>query len=164
MRNQIVVFSWTGNAAACAVALQNELSVVPFLLLEEKERAGSKGFASGGVQASLGLSTELKAMPDLSDCDTLILGMPLWAGTTPPAINSFFKQCDLMNKKVYVFVTQMSSEIPKKLEKKLKKRIAASGGQFMHMFVVSVPKGLQMTVEMAQPRAAKWAERILRGE
>ena len=164
MNAKIVVYSWTGNAAACAVALQNALSAEPFLLVEKKERAGNRGFAMGGFQASVGKNTELKALPDLSDCDTLVLGMPLWASTTPPAINTFLKECDIKGKIVYAYVTQMGTDIPKKLEKKLKKTIEQKGGVFRHMFVVSIPRGKQMTVEAAQPRADRWAERIRSGE
>ncbi|MDL2257529.1 hypothetical protein LJC42_00020 [Eubacteriales bacterium OttesenSCG-928-K08] len=164
MKEKIVVFSWTGNTAACAVALQQEMGIESFLLVEEKERAGSKGFALGGLQASMGLKTKVKQMPDLSDVDVLLLGMPVWAGATPPAINSFFNQSDISGKKVYVFVTQASDEVPKKLEAKLKKRIEAKGGQFVHMFVVSISRGKQMSVEAALPRAQRWAKRIRTGE
>ncbi|MDL2217071.1 hypothetical protein LJC27_00255 [Christensenellaceae bacterium OttesenSCG-928-M15] len=160
MNNKIVVYSWTGNAAACAVALQNELGTEPFLLVEEKERAGSRGFAMGGLQASLGLKTKVKALPDISGADTLILGMPLWAGTTPPAINTFLKSCSVKEKNVYIFVTQMSADVPKKLEKKIRNIVTGQGGQYKHMFVVSVPKGAQISVEGAKSRAVKWAERI----
>lgn len=164
MTKKIVVFSWTGNTAACAVALQQKLSIEAFLLEEEKPREGSKGFALGGLQASMGLKTKLKKLPDLSNTDVLLLGMPQWAGKTPPAINTFFESCDIAGKKVYVFLTQMSQEVPMQLEAKLKKRIEAKGAAFEHMFVMCVPRGKQLQVEEAAARVEKWAERINRGD
>lgn len=161
---QIVVYSWTGNTAACAVALQRELGVEPFLLLEEKERQGNKGFALGGFQASIGAKTRLKAFPDISQADILALGMPVWAGTTPPAINAFFRACSCKGKKVYAFATQQSEEVPKKLEKRLKKLVEKQGGIFVHLFVMQVRYGTQLTVEQAQKSAQRWAQRIRSGK
>lgn len=163
MSVQIVVYSWTGNSAALAVALQEAMGIEAFLLEEEQDRQGQIGFAKGGFSASINGKTAIKAMPELS-ADTLVLGMPVWAGTTPPAINTFFEKCSLTGKKVYCFATQMGDSVPKKLEKKLKKRIAAKGGTFVHLFVTQVPKGRQLTVEGARKRAARWAERIRSGE
>ncbi|MDL2235058.1 hypothetical protein LJC07_02750 [Christensenellaceae bacterium OttesenSCG-928-L17] len=164
MSAKIVVYSWTGNTAACAVALQQASGIEPFLLVEAKERAGSKGFAKGGMQASLGMKTALKELPDLTDVSTLVLGMPVWAGTTPPAINTFFQKCNVCGKRVYAFVTQASEEVPQRLETKLKKLVEKQGGEWVHMFVVSVPRSKQLSVEEALPRAEKWAARILKGE
>lgn len=164
MKNKIVVFSWTGNTAACAVALQQVLDTEAFLLVEEKERAGNKGFALGGFQASIGAGTKVKELPDISDVDVLLLGMPVWAGTTPPAINTFMKHCSCSGKSVYAFTTQQSDEVPKKLEKKLQKLIERQGGRFVHLFVLRVPHGKQLSVEEALPRVAKWTERIQSGE
>lgn len=164
MKHKIVVYSWTGNTAACAVALQKEMDIEASLLVEQKERAGSRGFASGGAQASLGLKTKVKELPDITDADVLILGMPVWAGTTPPAINTFLGSCSLEGKTVYAFITQAGTDVPQKLEKKLRKKVEGQGGAFRHMFVVSVPRGRNLSVEEAEPRAAKWAERIRAGE
>lgn len=164
MREKIVVYSWTGNTAAAAVALQEEMGIEAFLLVEEKERQGNKGFALGGTQASFGMKTAVKALPDIADTDVLILGMPVWAGTTPPAINTFFANCDCKGKTVYAFATQQSDGIPKKLESKLRKRVEKLGGGFKHLFVLQVPQGKQLGVDEARERAAKWAQRIRAGE
>ncbi len=157
---KIVVFSWTGNTAACAVALKQLLNAEVELILEQKERAGSSGFAVGGFQASLGLSAKLAKLPDVSGADVVLLGMPVWAGTTPPAINTFLKEADLLGKKVYAFATQQSEQQPQKLENKLRKNIEKRGGKFLHLFVLHVPYKQQLSVESALVHAAKWAQRI----
>lgn len=164
MREKIVVYSWTGNTAAAAVALQEEMGVEAFLLVEEKDRQGSRGFALGGTQASFGMKTAVKELPELSEAEVLILGMPLWAGTTPPAINTFFAKCSCSGKQVYAFATQQSDGVPQKLETKLRKLVAKQGGTFKHLFVLQVPRGKQLSVDAARERAAKWAQRIRAGE
>lgn len=164
MRYKIVVFSWTGNTAACAVALGQALEAETFLLEEEKDRQGGKGFALGGTQASFGMKTALKALPDITDAEVIVLGMPVWAGTTPPAINTFFQHCSVQGKHVYVFATQQSDSRPQKLENRLKKLINGQGGTFVHLFMLCVPRGKQLGVEDAAARTDKWAERIRTGE
>ncbi len=159
---QIVLYSWTGNTAACAVALQEVTGVEPFLLIEEEEREGSKGFALGGYQASIGKKTKVKALPTLTD-DTLVLGMPVWAGTTPPAINTFLDSADLSGKKIYAFATEMGDSVPKKLEKRLRKVAEKKGATFVHLFVLQVRRGTQLSVEAAKKSAERWVERISTG-
>jgi FMN-dependent NADH-azoreductase len=139
------------------------MDIDAFLLVEEKERRGNQGFALGGTQASLGVKSKVKELPDLSDTDVLILGMPLWAGTTPPAINTFLQQCDINGKKVYAFCTQQSRDASKKLERKLSRVVTKKGGAFLHLFVMRVPHGKQLSVEDAGKITEKWAERIRAG-
>lgn len=164
MREKIVVYSWTGNTAAAAVALQEEMGIEAFLLVEEKERQGNRGFALGGTQASFGMKTAVKELPDITDVDVLILGMPVWAGTMPPAINTFFAKCSCSGKTVYAFATQQSDGVPKKLETKLRKSVEKQGGTFKHLFVLQVPRGKQLGVDAARERVSKWATRIRAGE
>lgn len=161
MNKKIVVYSWTGNTAACAVALSEAMQMEqPFLLVEQKERQGQLGLAKGGFQASIGAKTKLTAMPDLSDVQLLILGTPVWSGTLPPAMNTFLAKTDFKGKTVYVFSTQGSDKVPEKFERKLKSRIERKGGKFIHLFVLQVPMGKQVGVEQAAPRVEKWAQRI----
>ena len=94
MKQKNLVYSWTGNTAACAVALGEQLKAEVELILEQKEREGSSGFATGGFSASIGLSSKLKEKPQTEGVDVLLIGMPVWAGTTPPAINAFFLSTD----------------------------------------------------------------------
>ena len=160
MKQKILVYSWTGNTAACAVALGEQLNAEVELILEQKEREGSSGFAKGGFFASVGLSSKLKTKPQTEGVDVLLIGMPVWASTTPPAINAFFKEAALSGKRVYAFATQQSEQQPQKLENKLKKLITKRGGKFMHLFVLRVPHKQQLSVEACKSHTAKWAERI----
>ena len=56
----------------------------------------------------LELSGEL---PDTSRYDTIILVYPVWWGTVPKAVSSFFQQADLQSKTIYVIATHGGSGI-----------------------------------------------------
>lgn len=164
MNIKIVVFSWTGNTASIAAALQTALNADLSLLNEVKKREGSKGFALGGFQASFGLKTKLIEIPDISGADIILLGMPVWASSIPPAINCFLSECDLNGKKVYAFLTQQSENRPAKLENKLAAKINTKGGELLHTFVLRVPYKAKITLEDAAMRIDKWCERIYTGK
>lgn len=162
MNGAIVVYSYTGNTAACATALQQQLEADAFLLVEEKEREGKKELFRGGMQAVFGMRAKIKKQPDVRETDVLILGMPLWAGTTPPAVNSFLHGAKVKRGvQVYAFVTQQSKERPAKLEKQLRKRIANLGGQFQQLFWLTVPAGKSLCVEEALTHTADWANQMM---
>lgn len=158
----IVTYSLSGNTAACAFALAKVLDTGVFLLEEAKPRRGKKRIlVSGGFAASIGLCSRLKALPDLSEADTVLLGMPVWAGTTPPAINTLLRDCELSGKRVYAFATQAGDGSPKKLENALKQRVAKQGGQFVELFLLQAPYGKQLSVENAKQPAGEWVKRIM---
>jgi flavodoxin len=55
-----------------------------------------------------GYEPPLKAMmarEDLTACETLFLGFPIWGQTAPPAIRSFLSRHDLAGKTLIPFVT-----------------------------------------------------------
>lgn len=51
----------------------------------------------------------LKEPVDVKDYDTIILGFPIWFGTYPRVVATWFDSQDFAGKKVYVFVTYGSS-------------------------------------------------------
>lgn len=42
---------------------------------------------------------------DFNDCDAVVLGMPVWWRTFPPAVRTFLKSVDWKGKTIYPFVT-----------------------------------------------------------
>ena len=161
MKTAIVAYSLSGNTAACAFALAKTMDTGVFLLEEVKPRYGKKVYFSGGFQASFGLGSKVKSLPDLSDADVVLLGMPVWAGTIPPAMNTLLKNCSLRGKTVYAFVTQLSSGVPGKLEKRLKETVLRGGGNFKSLFVQQAPNVGKISVESMLPTAQEWAKRVL---
>jgi flavodoxin len=161
LKAAIVAYSLSGNTAACAFALAKTMDAGVFLLEEVKPRYGKKVFFFGGFQASFGLGSKLKSLPNLTEADVVLLGMPVWAGTIPPAVNTLLKHCSLRGKTVYAFVTQLSSGVPSKLEKSLKETISRGGGNFKCLFVQQAPSVGKISVESILSTAQEWAKRIL---
>lgn len=163
MNASIIAYSNTGNTAACARALSSTLPAQLFLL-EEKRKRPQKDFLVGGMQAALHLSSGLKALPDTKASDVLVLGMPLWAGTTPPAINALLHTLECSGKTVFAFVTKAdpAPEVPQKLVDRLTKLVEKRGGMLKRVFVLPV-QGESVGQETAKERAEQWAKEILSG-
>ncbi len=159
MNTTIIAYSNTGNAAACAQALSGALGARLFMLEEQRERP-EKDFFAGGMQAVFHLSSRLKALPDVKESEVLILGMPVWAGTTPPAINALLRTLDCKGKTVFAFVTKADPalEAPQKLVDRLTKLIEKRGGTLKRVFALPVEGKLGR--EAAEKHAASWAAEI----
>lgn len=167
MKAEIVFYSYGGNAKACAQALAERLGADLFELQEVRTRKKDTSlYMQGGMQATFGLGSKLKALPDLKQADVVILGMPVWASAPPPAINAVLKACAFSGKAVYAFVTKAdpSPDAPAKLHARLKKAISAKGGTLKGIFVLSVPMNQALTSDEALEKTAGWAERIRTGE
>ena len=161
MNATIIAYSNTGNTAACAHALADALGVRLFFLEETRKRP-EKDFVVGGMQATFHLSSKLKALPDTKTSEVLILGMPVWAGTTPPAINALLQMLDCKGKTVFAFVTKAdpAMEAPQKLVDRLTVLVEKRGGTLKRVFAQPV-EGKTLNQEAAETQAARWAAEIL---
>lgn len=157
----IIAYSNTGNAAACARALSETLGVRLFLLEETRKRP-EKDFFVGGMQAAFHLRSKLKALPDVKGSDILIVGMPVWAGSTPPAINALLQTLDCKGKTVFAFATKADPalEAPQKLVDRLTKLVEKRGGTLKRVFALPAG-GKTLGQETAKRHVAPWAAEIL---
>ena len=75
-------------------------------------RKYSSSYSSTVVEAGKELRSQARPgiVPiDVSDCESVILVLPLWWGSIPMPVASFLEQSDLSGKKLYVVVTQGSA-------------------------------------------------------
>lgn len=160
MNTAIIAYSHTGSAAALGRALSDALPA-EFFLLEEKRKRPAKDFFVGGMQAAFQLGSALQALPDVGRADVIVLGMPVWAGSTPPAINTVLKKLDFQNKTVFAFVTKAdpAPQAPQKLAERLKASIEHKGGALKGVFAMPVGEH-PLSRDAAQAQAALWAEEI----
>ena len=56
-------------------------------------------------------------VPNWDDYDTVFIGFPIWYGCAPNVVNTFCKDYDWTNRKVYAFATSGGSGIGKTAEK-----------------------------------------------
>ena len=160
MNAAIIAYSHTGNAAALGRALSAALDAELFLL-EEKRKRPTKDFFVGGMQATFHLGSDLQALPDAGQADVIVLGMPVWASSTPPAINTLLKKMDFQNKTVFAFVTKAdpAPQAPQKLVERLKTSIEHKGGALKGVF--AMPSGsTPVSRDAAQAQAALWKKEI----
>lgn len=160
MNAAIIAYSNTGNAAALGRALSDTLNAELFLL-EEKRKRPEKDFFVGGMQAAFHLGSVLRALPDAGQVDVIVLGMPVWAGSTPPAINTALKKMDFRNKAVFAFVTKAdpAPQAPQKLVERLKQSIEQKGGALKGVFAMPVGS-TPISRDAAQAQAALWTKEI----
>ena len=167
MKAVIVFYSLGGVTQACTQALAERLGADLFRLEETRPRKkGTSLFVYGGMQATFGLRSKLKAQPDLSHADVVVFGMPVWASATPPAINAALAKCKLSGKSVYAFVTKAdpSAEAPEKAKARLEKMVAAKGGRLLEIFALPVKMGETLAASDAVAKTAPWAVRIQTGK
>ena len=155
----ILAYSSTGNTAACARALSSALSA-KFILLKEKRKRPEKDYFAGGMQSVFHLGSALQALPKTAEADVLIIGMPVWAGTTPPAINTLLRKLDCKGKTVFAFVTKAdpATDAPEKLVSRLRHHIEKRGGTLKRVFALTT--GEPLTEEAAKERTDLWAREI----
>jgi len=106
MKSVILYYSRTGKTRFLAEKLQQELGGDLVEIRDLKKRKGPFGFLRGARDARLGLNTEVAPSGfDISKYELIILGTPVWANSPTPALNTFLQTCNLMDKKVILFVT-----------------------------------------------------------
>lgn len=100
-------------------------------IVDMKNRNGIIGWLMGGKDASQGATTEIKTEKNPAEYDLVILGTPVWALNSTPAIRTYiFKFKDQM-KKTAILVTSGSTPKEKPvefMEKLLGKKVVAAEG------------------------------------
>lgn len=114
----VLYFSCTGNTEAVAreIAAQTGAEVME-LLPEEPYTEDDLNYQDDNCRANQEMNDE-NARPaisgrieNLSDYDTLYIGFPIWWGTMPRIMNTFFDEYDLSGETVMPFCTSGGSGI-----------------------------------------------------
>lgn len=103
----IVFYSWSGNTRALARHLATATGGTLFELTPEKAYPSAYHDCTEQAKKDIaaGLRPGLKALPDLSAHDTVLIGTPNWWGTVAPPVSTFLEQPALAGKRVALFVT-----------------------------------------------------------
>ena len=106
MKSVILYYSRTGKTKFLAEKLRDEFDADLVEIRDLKKRSGLFGFLGGSRDARRGLRTEVVPSSfDLTNYELVIFGTPVWAYSPTPAISTFLDKCNLVNKKVILFVT-----------------------------------------------------------
>ncbi len=160
----LVYYSHRGSTAKLAAKLAESLSVSPIVLKEEAPRdAGAAGIgglslAGAAIAARLGLKGRLQPFTAevaarIAEADTVVLGMPVWASSLPPPINSFIAGRLKPGAAVRAFGTMKAPTADKAVDT-LRRRVERRGGRFEESLFVRA-------TELDSEETARKIERFL---
>jgi flavodoxin len=107
MKTAVVFYSYEGNCSFVAQELKTLLNadLMRLHLKNEKKRSGLAKYFWGGGMVLFNKHPGLKPYSfDLAAYDLIILGVPVWAGSPAPPIQSFLSQTVISGKKLALFV------------------------------------------------------------
>lgn len=119
----VVYFSATGNTADIAEKIANILNADKFEIIpEEPYTPDDLNYNDDNCRANLEMNDD-SARPAISDdmtalteYDTVFVGYPIWWGTAPRIIDTFFESYDMSGKTVYTFCTSGGSGIGQSID------------------------------------------------
>lgn len=82
-------------------------------IIDQKNRKGFLGFIFGGRDAMKENLTEITVTKNPADYDLVIIGTPVWAGSSTPAFRTYLTQNLNKIKKAAVFVTSGGGPVDK---------------------------------------------------
>jgi flavodoxin len=106
MRSLVVYYSRTGNTKFVAEKIASELKADTEEVVDLKNRHGWLGFLKAGYDATRRKETKIEKTQKLpKDYDLIVVGTPVWNSRVTPAIRTYLKDIDLLEKKVAIFST-----------------------------------------------------------
>ncbi len=151
----VLYYSRTGNCRAVAEAIGETVHCPVQEIKDLKNRAGFRGFISGMIDIRTRPITgiEPKAV-DLSACDTIFLGSPIWGMRFAPAITTVLESFDFRGKKIVLFAVVSGKFKQEKIDAYAQK-LSARGAQVRTAFVL---KTMRKTRSQLQQEAIKALE------
>ncbi|HUS48115.1 MAG TPA: flavodoxin [Phycisphaerae bacterium] len=101
----VVYYSRTGKTRLVAERLAGLLGADVEEIRETKSRAGAMGYLGGIKDAMFKCRARLADEHSASGRAAVVLGMPVWAASPPPAVREYLKCVDLGGCKVFAFCT-----------------------------------------------------------
>lgn len=101
----VVYYSRTGKTQWTAEKLAEMLGADIERITEEKDRSGKLGWLGAGKDTMTDKPAKLTSQHSTEGRDVVIVGMPVWAASPPPAVRAYLQQVDLAGKTVCAFCT-----------------------------------------------------------
>lgn len=116
----VVYYSLDGNTELAANQIQDITGADLEQLIPEREptRKGLGKYAEGGFTALIHYKPRIKKLKhNLSEYDTIVLACPVWAGTTPPAMETFLHKESFSGKQVVICACSGSGKADKMIDR-----------------------------------------------
>jgi len=153
----VLYYSRTGNCRAVAEAIGETLRCAVQEIKDLKNRAGFWGFISGMIDIRKRPITDIEPKEvDLSACDTIFLGSPIWGMRFAPAITTALEHFDFKDKKIIFFAVVAGKFKQEKIDAYARK-LSDRGAQVRIGFIL---KTMRKTGGQLQKEAIKALEGI----
>ena len=105
MKQAVVFFSRDGSTKVFAQAIADKFGAGVYELIETNP---IKGFMAAAWGAITGKKSELinDFADEVSGCDKIFVGTPVWGGKATPAVNMFFDKAQIKGKQIVFFTVQ----------------------------------------------------------
>jgi flavodoxin len=105
MKTLIAFYSRTGHTKKVAEIIAKNLNADLDEIVDLKDRSGLKGWLYAGRDAMKKYPTDIKTTKDPAKYDLVVVGTPIWAATSTPAVRTYLLQHKNDFKKIAVFTT-----------------------------------------------------------
>jgi len=109
MKILVAYYSKTGNTKKVALEIARALKADVDEIIDLKKRSGILGWLIAGRDAMKEKQTEIVTTKDPGDYNLVIIGTPIWAWNTTPAIRTYITQFKDKFKNVSFFITSGST-------------------------------------------------------
>jgi len=148
----IAYYSRTGATRKVAEQLAALLDADLEEIREAKDRSGVLGWLGAAMDTTLKREANLTSEHNIAGRKTVVIGMPVWGLTPPPAVRSYLKKADLAGKKVCAYCACL----------------ATGGGRTLEAVAKQVPGGLAARLALTRPAAdpnlaailKEWAKQV----
>lgn len=160
-RRLIAYYSWIGSTKVVCDYVANQTGI-PIVRIEEVKPRPLGNIMGAAMGAFFGLHSRLKPMDfQMVDVKTLILGSPVWAGKTPPAINAFFKKASFSGKDVWILMTMGDDKPPLEMITALASRIERRGGTLKGLIPFRTHWDVETNVPITEDEIRAQADQFL---
>lgn len=105
MKTLVVFYSRTGNTKKMGELIAQKLHADIDEIIDLKNRKGILGFIFGGRDAMKEYLTKITTTKNPANYDLIIIGTPIWAGSSTPAFRTYLTENKNNIKKAALFVT-----------------------------------------------------------
>ncbi|MPM58480.1 hypothetical protein SDC9_105311 [bioreactor metagenome] len=160
MKNLIVYYSMTGNTRVLAREI-HRIAGGDLIEIEEIKKRSPNKMMGPAFEALIGKKSAIKPMDSIEKYDTILIGTPVWASRSTPAVNSFLSKAKLNGKKIYLFFTLADDKKPQSLIDSMTKRIEKHGARVEDSFFIQTSMKKLISPEELEKPLFEWLKNNL---
>lgn len=138
MKTLIACYSRAGHTLQVAESLKQKMGAEFTRIEPVKPTGGFFGWIREAMAAGPGKTIPIKpCITDVKDYEVIVFACPVFAGTTPGAVNEYLAQLKNYEGKKYAVVVTSSGDKPQRASIKIKEQLDREKGQFLGLLHVT---------------------------